>query len=180
MRSLCSLAPPLLLRVTDTFTVSSSDKRLTESQHQDGPQVDVQHHVVGAGLEARPHVVLGHSSQTVQREGDQLHGRDQEFRLKLKSLSNKRRLQTHQQDLAEAEDVIVRHTGALVGFVKEEGDAADDEQHTQVLGQRVLLPQQRHAEEHHCSDGNMTGGLQLKVPTREIKGRSDSQLSGQI
>lgn len=83
-------------------------------------------------------------------------------------------LRTHQQDLPEAEDMIVCHIGALVGFVEEEGDAADDEQHTQVLGQRVFLPQQRHAEEHHCSDDNMTGWVLLKVPRREFKGWTDS------
>lgn len=117
-------------------------------------------------------MVLGHSSQTVQREGDQLHGRDQKvtFEDEKKSRQQPREtLQTHQQDFPEAEDMIVRHTGAVVGFVEEEGDAADDEQHTQVLGQRVLLPQQRHPEEHHCSDDNMTGWNWLKVPRREFK-----------
>lgn len=54
------------------FTGEEPPVALTQAQHQGGPQVDVEHHVVGAGLEAGPHVVLGHASQTVQSQGDQL------------------------------------------------------------------------------------------------------------
>lgn len=54
----------------------------------------------------------------------------------------------HQEDLAEAEDMVIGGDGALVGFVEEEGHAADNEQDAQVLGQRVLFPQDGHTQEH--------------------------------
>lgn len=75
----------------------------------------------------------------------------------------------HKQDLPEAKDVIICHIGAIVGFVEEESNAADNEQHAQVLGQWVLLPQQRHSKEHHYRDNNTTGEVQLKVPGREFR-----------
>lgn len=39
---------------------------LTSSQEQGGPQVDVEHHVVGTSLVMSPHVVLRHPRQPVQ------------------------------------------------------------------------------------------------------------------
>lgn len=56
---------------------------------------------------------------------------------------------THQQNLPEPKNMIVNNSGALVGFVEEQSNSAHNQQHTQVLGQRVSLLQQRHAEDHH-------------------------------
>lgn len=56
---------------------------------------------------------------------------------------------THQQNLAEPKNMIICNSWALVGFVEEQSNTAHNQQHTQVLSERVFLFQQRHAEDHH-------------------------------
>lgn len=63
---------------------------------------------------------------------------------------------TYQQHFPKAEQVVVRGGGgSLVGLVQEEGHAADYQQHAQVLGHGVLLPQDGHAQDHHCKRRGM-------------------------
>lgn len=155
----------------------------TDSQHKDGPEIDVQHHVVGPSLEAVPHVVLGHPCQTVQHQGADLEhtggaeGTAQSRRIRggLTSGTRAREIfsglalagregkkkgrnawgdglsESHQQHFPEAEDVVSSAGAALLGLVEKERHTADDQQHAQVLGQRVLLPQDGDAQDHHCT-----------------------------
>lgn len=51
---------------------------------------------------------------------------------------------THQQELSVAKDVVIA-SSPLFGFIHKEGHACDYQEDAEVLGQRILLPQQSHS-----------------------------------
>lgn len=60
-------------------------------------------------------------------------------------------MNTHQQNLSKPKNVVICDRRALVGFIEEQSNTAYNEQHTQVLSHRVLLPQYCHTKNHHCN-----------------------------
>lgn len=99
-------------------------KQDSRTEQERGPKVDVQHHVVGTCLIMSPHMVLRNTCQSIQG-------------------------QRHEQKELSKADSVLLYPNHFLGLIHEKSHASHNEQHTQVLGQWVLLLQESHSKEHN-------------------------------